>query len=1784
MANVSLRLASLVTLCFLTLTLLIVGLAPQGQGTLEQWHIQTPHFVVGEANAFQKDPVISPNGTRIAYASMEDGGANFDIWTMSIDGTDKIQITDNPWDEVKPRFTPDGRYLSLVDRWGGSYLVESYGQLSLYPHTENKIWENLTYDDGNYTYTYPLVPTIMEGLWGSELWQVDKGNWSVIAQLQSQDDQGQLRFVELPPVVSQYYDGAKRWVNQTRQASPPYWEYSWWQISNQRFSYAQYNQSANNWGDCAQHPCWPEQHEAYTTPQWLDVVSFSSRQSEPGEEREFFLSAYDNSSYINLYRLTIPWREDGVGAYDWARAKLTRLTDEEANQRDPVVNPVDNLLYYTSKEDGDKYYDIWKMDDQGNRQQVTFEDFNQLTPTFDPGYDMLYFASDEHGDYYYDIYRTASQPGFPLTDFKAPRTMYRVHGREGPEGMVTFLSPDGSGTQHVFVGRLDGTGVTQLTDSQMMFQWGFDQFRLGSPRMNRDNTTVAVDVYYYSQERGNEHWRFAQLLIQRVGETWESRDMEVFSSYRAGSWDWPNEGVWYNASNIAFDPTDHFMALPGAFHDSGGGPARWNAPAIYFRPSTRSWIDASFRLDFQEVYNNSGDSAENYVHHSPAWMDADTLLMLRADVNEVTQNGFQTRYEIVRFVNEQGDGWNNADKVTIKPTGIVGQGYNHLTATAQGGLKLAWTEPVIDNDNVQYWQMVLALYNTTSEDWELSPVEPADGLGQRTTPALLDGNHLIYSSNDPRWLPNNKELFIFNIRDQTSAPISGVETATSINGLQVNPNGNEVVFLGQRLDEDEQGGDGGGGNGPADMATGPILWFYDLQERSIGQLNINDATCNDCQLQSGDRFSIITVHYRTSDLLILTVLIEHWEDRGEGEELVGFSSLDVYLLDISDRQDLQLYPLITSEYIELVSDVKGDEFLYATDYQNVLGEGDVWLARFEGPDDLNLTRLTDKPYVQWSGVFGPTDDTIYYLSDESGDDYSHIWQLKRLGPEWSLNNQATQVTSGRHNYESPSLMPGTQLLLYTLRDKVSYQELRDVRILDLETGDSVPVASSPANEDLGVYDPNSKLILYVRQGDGYNEFHQIFAIDFDGDGDGHTENVDAFPSDPTEWSDNDGDGRGDNVDTDDDNDRAGPDGILGNYDDGGGLLDQFDAFPLDPAEWLDSDGDGIGDNADAFDTDPAAAIDGDGDGYPDGWNPGKSQDDSTTGLTLDAFPANDNEWTDTDGDGQGDNADTDDDGDGVQDGNDDFPLDDREYQDTDGDSTGDEEDEDDDNDGYNDDEDAFPLNANEHLDTDGDGIGDNSDSDDDGDGWADTSDDFPLDRAAWLDTDGDGDPDDLKGASTTGLTADTDDDGDGVLDPEDAFSLNANEYLDTDGDGTGDNSDTDDDGDGWLDSTDDFPLDPAAWLDTDNDGKPDELDGNSTTNLTADDDDDGDSILDVDDAFPTNPNENKDTDGDGVGDNTDTDDDSDGVLDSSDKFPLDHAAWQDTDGDGKPDELFGPSSTGLTEDNDDDQDSVLDGADAFPTNPNEYEDSDGDGVGDNADSDDDNDGTSDKVDLFPNDPTEWADMDGDGTGDNSDSDRDGDGKNNGEEDFPDDPTEWYDSDGDGMGDNADPDADNDGILNENDEEPTDPEGGYWDLPVMGQLASKSVKDTFKALSPILISAIAGPFVFMFVKHTRYGYYRRAIRKIDSPQALRDFYRFDMEVAMYNWKVWWKHQMKLRELYVSRMKELGGDPTIPMRDSSIMGGGAVADPYRPSKLEPVPRESKGQEKGELEELE
>ena len=163
----------------------------------------------------------------------------------------------------------------------------------------------------------------------------------------------------------------------------------------------------------------------------------------------------------------------------------------------------------------------------------------------------------------------------------------------------------------------------------------------------------------------------------------------------------------------------------------------------------------------------------------------------------------------------------------------------------------------------------------------------------------------------------------------------------------------------------------------------------------------------------------------------------------------------------------------------------------------------------------------------------------------------------------------------------------------------------------------------------------------------------------DTDGDTFNDGIDAFPNDDSEWIDTDGDMIGNNADLNDDGDSCD---------------DAVDQLPLDPSDCFDFDGDKIGDTADDDD---------DNDGLPDLWekeyglDPKDTTDASSDldnvpdGLTAleeynlgtdptladsdgdgvndseDAFPLNDLESSDLDGDGIGDLTDPDIDGDGL---------------------------------------------------------------------------------------------------------------------------------------------------------------------------------------------------------------------------------------------------------------------------------------------------------------------------------------------------------------------------------------------------------------------------------------------------------------------------------------------------------------------------------------------------------
>ena len=160
---------------------------------------------------------------------------------------------------------------------------------------------------------------------------------------------------------------------------------------------------------------------------------------------------------------------------------------------------------------------------------------------------------------------------------------------------------------------------------------------------------------------------------------------------------------------------------------------------------------------------------------------------------------------------------------------------------------------------------------------------------------------------------------------------------------------------------------------------------------------------------------------------------------------------------------------------------------------------------------------------------------------------------------------------------------------------------------------------------------------------GTSTIDRYGCIDSDGDGYSnpygqHTvqDGADAFPNDETQWFDLDDDGFGDNPDglnSDDCINQSGTSregGILGCTDsDSDGWADSIDAFPNEPTQWSDADGDGFGDEIGGLEGDSCPSesgnssedrfgcLDSDMDGYSD---------------LGDSFPNSASAWSDADSD------------------------------------------------------------------------------------------------------------------------------------------------------------------------------------------------------------------------------------------------------------------------------------------------------------------------------------------------------------------------------------------------------------------------------------------------------------------------------------------------------------------------------------------------------------------------
>jgi hypothetical protein len=421
---------------------------------------------------------------------------------------------------------------------------------------------------------------------------------------------------------------------------------------------------------------------------------------------------------------------------------------------------------------------------------------------------------------------------------------------------------------------------------------------------------------------------------------------------------------------------------------------------------------------------------------------------------------------------------------------------------------------------------------------------------------------------------------------------------------------------------------------------------------------------------------------------------------------------------------------------------------------------------------------------------------------------------------------------------------------------------------------------------------------------------------------------------------------------------------------------------------------------------------------------------------------------------------------------------DEDFPDTDTDGQADCIDNDDDNDTIPDAFDNCPLVQNTgQINSDSDLLGNACDLDDDNDTAPDAIDCAPLDSSispfAIEICDGidnncvNGADEGFPDSNSDGIAdcATGDNDGDLIPDSVDNCPDTPNPtQQNSDTDLLGDACDPDDDNDSTPDTSDCAPTNPnigplvaevCDGIDNNCNFQVDEGFLNSDDDALADcidPDDDNDGILDTLDNCPTVANtEQTNSDNDLVGDACDLDDDNDGSPDTEDCAPtistISPFGFEVCDGidnncSGEIDEGYPDSDNDTVADcldTDDDNDGVLDGQDNCPVVANtDQANSDTDLLGNACDADDDNDGDLDFSDCAPTNPAINSNAVEvcDGLDNNC--------KNGVDEGFP-------DTDGDGVADCVDNDSDGDGVLDASDNCPliANPSQSNGDTDLLG---------------------------------------------------------------------------------------------------------------------------------------
>lgn len=401
----------------------------------------------------ETQPAWSPDGSKIAFRSGPPG--TYEIFVMDADGSNITQLTDSPGTySGAPTWSPDGSTIAF-ERTPPSGGMDIYSV----PATGGPVSLLVSGGDGPayspdgtrlaYAYGAGTAPSeiFVRTLSSGATQQI---TWNSVHDFEPEwSPDGTMLAVTRTPDGG--WTSREVWIveahgyNEDLLAGPSAMSPSW-SPDGSRVVFVEYKGESN--ADLASIPPVPGSTPTPLTsmPGWEQVPNWQPVPSEAAsDELIAFTSGRDGNPEIYVM---------GPGGED-----QTRLTTNSAMDDYAAISPDGTQIAFTSWRDGDA--EIYLMDADGsNVTQLTSNGGYDAEPTWSPGGEAVMFVSDRSG---------SSQLWFTVLD---PAMTF---GPYGPGGTVSNFSPDWSsqgvayvsdedGDNDIYSFIPDGTVTTQLTD------------------------------------------------------------------------------------------------------------------------------------------------------------------------------------------------------------------------------------------------------------------------------------------------------------------------------------------------------------------------------------------------------------------------------------------------------------------------------------------------------------------------------------------------------------------------------------------------------------------------------------------------------------------------------------------------------------------------------------------------------------------------------------------------------------------------------------------------------------------------------------------------------------------------------------------------------------------------------------------------------------------------------------------------------------------------------------------------------------------------------------------------------------------------------------------------------------------------------------------------------------------------------------------------------------------------------------------------------------------------